>query len=68
MMNPDGDFTQNGINLWYYTEPIFGNLSASFAYSNEEKPILMDTDFKWGDGNDFNKFRKHATFTCRFSS
>lgn len=69
MMNPDGDFTPNGINLWYYTEPTFANASATFAYSNEEKPILIATDFKWGQGaNTFARFRKHAQITCRFST
>jgi len=23
MMNPDGDFTKNDINLWYYKDPNF---------------------------------------------
>ena len=67
-MNPDGDFTPNGINLWYYTEPTFSNVSSTFAYSNEEKPMLIGTDFKWDSGNDYNRFRKYATFTCRFST
>ena len=67
-MNPDGDFTPNGINLWYYAEPTFANVSSNFAYSNEEKPILVGTDFKWDSGNNFQRFRKHAQFTCRFST
>jgi len=68
MMNPDGDFAPNGIQLWYYSEPTFSSFSSSFAYANEEKPILIGTDFKWENGNDFSTFRKHATLTCRFST
>lgn len=59
MMNPDGDYTPNGINLYYFTELSFANVSTSFAYANEEKPILISTDFKW-DKNDFTIFRKYA--------
>jgi len=68
MMSPDGDFSNNGIKLWYYTELSFSNTSSLFAYSNEEKPIMIATDFKWNSGNDFSRFRKHAHFTCRFST
>ena len=68
MENPDGDFTANGIDLRYYKDPVFNGLSSQFAYSNEEKPVLIDTDFFWGTGNDLASFRKYATFTCRFTS
>jgi len=68
MENPDGDFTANGIDLRYYKDPVFNGLSSQFAYSNEEKPVLIDTDFSWGAGNDLESFRKFATFTCRFTS
>jgi len=67
-MNPDGDYTPNNINLWYYKDLKFTEISAEFAYSNEEKPIIMKTNFYWNNGNDFGQFRKHATLTCRFTS
>ena len=68
MMNPDGDFTKNSIDLFYYKDLTFSNVSSAFAYANEEKPLIITTDFAWGKGNDFKLFRKYATFTCRFTS
>jgi hypothetical protein len=52
-MNPDGDFTKNDISLWYYKDPNFASLSSYFAYANEDKPLMIKTDFFWGEGNDF---------------
>ena len=68
MMNPDGDFTKNQIDLWYYRDVKLTKLESSFAYANEGKPILIGTDFYWSKGNDFETFRKHANLTCRFTS
>jgi hypothetical protein len=48
MQNPDGDYTKNSIDLWYYKDPVFSSgISNAFAYSNEEKPLLIETDFFW---------------------
>jgi len=68
MKNPDGYFSSNTVDLFYYKDLILTSFSAQFAYANEEKPILIKTDFSWGNGNDFKLFRKYATLTCRFSS
>jgi hypothetical protein len=68
MMNPDGDFTPNQIDLWYYRDINLTNIESSFAYANENKPVIIATEFYWDKGNNFETFRKHANFTCRFSS
>jgi hypothetical protein len=68
MMDMDGSFASNGINLRYYKDIIFSNISTTFAYSNEEKPIILAADFSWGSGNDFQIFKKEANLTCRFTS
>jgi len=48
-MSPDGDFTKNEIDLWYYSDPEFKNITTSnFAYANEDKPIIISADFHWG--------------------
>jgi hypothetical protein len=57
MMDMDGEFAKNGINLYYYHEFTFKNISAQFAYSNEEKPVMIETDFFWNKGNNYNMFR-----------
>ena len=56
------------LDLWYYKDPNFYNLSTSYAYLNEEKPVVINTDFFWEEGNDFKAFRKYANITCRWSS
>lgn len=67
-MNPDGDFIPNDISLWFYKDPVFDTISSQFAYSNEEKPIQVITNFFWGAGNNYDSFARHAVFTCRFTS
>jgi hypothetical protein len=66
-MNPDGEFDPNDIFLYYYAEPDVKKQSAEFAYVNEEKVLLFDVDFKWGQ-NHPDIFRDYANFTCRFIS
>jgi len=53
MMDMDGEFVNNQIKLYYFIEFTFKNISAQFAYSNEEKPIMIETDFHWDSGNDY---------------
>jgi hypothetical protein len=67
IMNPDGEYDPNDIFLYYYAEPDVKKQSAEFAYVNEEKVILFDVDFKWGQ-NHPDVFRDYANFTCRFTS
>jgi hypothetical protein len=66
-MNPDGEFDPNDIFLYYYAEPDVKKQSAEFAYMNEEKVLIFDVDFKWGQ-NHPDVFRDYANFTCRFIS
>jgi hypothetical protein len=69
MMNPDGDYTPNNIDLHYYKEPVCGLPSSSFAFANEEKPIIIKTQFHFEDGsNDLAIFKKYGNLTCRFTS
>lgn len=67
IMNPDMEFDPNDIYLYYYAEPDVKKQSAEFAYVNEEKVILFDVDFKWGQ-NHADVFRDYGNFTCRFTS
>lgn len=54
--------------MWYYQDIKLSNISSTFAYANEEKPITMDADFMWGKSNDYATFKNHANITCRFTS
>lgn len=68
MMDPAGDFAPNNIHLFYYKEPTVKQMSSQFAYADEEKLVTMEADFEWGVSNDLETFKKHANFTCRFTS
>jgi hypothetical protein len=65
-MDPAGNFAANDIDLWYYRDPVFNSMSSTFAYANEHKPIMVNTNFFWGEGNQLERVRKHGNFTCRF--
>ena len=60
-------FTENGIEIYYYTDPLYEKLSQYGSPANLETPILAKTDFYWGL-NDPEKFKKYGNFTCRFRS
>jgi hypothetical protein len=66
-MDPEGAFTPNDIDLYYYKEPLITNLSATWAFANEEKPLIFDAEFYWGNGNNYKIFARYANFTCRFT-
>ena len=68
MMDPAGDYAPNNINLFYYEEPKVSKMDSEFAYADEEKLVTITADFNWGVSNDLKTFKKHANFTCRFTS
>ena len=65
---PNGAPQKNDIDLHYYKDPKLTNISSSFAFANEEKPIMIGTDFYWNQGNNYKVFKKHGDFKCRFTS
>jgi len=58
----------NDIKIWYYKDPTFKGINSLFAYTNEMKPIIMQADFDWDKGNNYDIFKKWANLTCKFSS
>ena len=69
MASPDGEYQPNDIDIMYYKEPELKEItSGAFAYANEDKPVMIETDFFWGAGNDYKNFQAHSNFTCRFTS
>lgn len=59
---------RKNLDLWYYKDPDFLNISTTYAYLNEEKPVVINTDFFWDEGNDYYAFRKYSNITCRWTS
>jgi hypothetical protein len=60
-------FTENGLQIWYYETPEVINLNVNGAPINQQKHVLIKTDFKWAT-NDVSKIKQYGNFTCRFSS
>jgi hypothetical protein len=53
--------------MWYYKDIAYSGMSATFAYANEEKPVMVDADFQWGKQNEYSIFKNSANITCRFT-
>jgi hypothetical protein len=54
MKNPDKDWSKNNIDLCYYKDVVAKNItSSSFAYADEEKPVVVTADFSWNKGNKY---------------
>lgn len=66
--NPDGEYDPNDIYIYYYMEPEVAKQSAEFAYINEDKMLIFNVNFKWGEANHYEFFRDNSNLTCRFSS
>lgn len=47
--NPDGEYDPNDIYIYYYKEPAVQKQSAEFAYINEDKMVIFNVDFGWGE-------------------
>jgi len=49
------------LDLWYYKEPNFQNISSTQVYINEEKELAVKTDFFWGyEGNHYDAVSKYG--------
>jgi len=47
--NPDGEYDPNDIYIYYYKELAVQKQSAEFSYINEDKMIIFNVDFGWGE-------------------
>ena len=57
------DFTDNDVQIFYYEDPSFGELSTNESPANLETQIYLTTDFK---KNPIDRLKKYANITCRF--
>lgn len=42
----EDDFTENNVEIYYYQEPDFKNISTDESPANQENDIVIETDFK----------------------
>ena len=57
------DFTDNGIQLFYYEEPEYKEISTDESPANIEDEVFIVTDFK---RNPIERLKKYANISCRF--
>jgi hypothetical protein len=67
LIDMDGEYSNINIPLFYFNEISVTNASTSYAYKNQEKPIMIQVDFGWGEKNDYKTFKKFGNFSCRFT-
>jgi len=60
-------YTDNNIEVFYYDEPEFKQLSTGGVPANGQDPILIETDFHL-DKNSQKILDEYANYTCRFHS
>ncbi len=59
------DFTDNNVQIYYYEEPDYKELSIDESPANVRSELFIKTDFK---KNPTERLRKYSNFTCRFRS
>lgn len=57
------DFTDNTVQLYYYEEPEYGQITADESPANIESQIFLFTDFK---KNPIERLKKYSNIMCRF--
>ena len=61
----EDDFTEEGLEIWYYQDPTILDSNMVSVPNNLESPLIVDVDFHW-DKNNYERFRRYGNFTCRF--
>ena len=61
----ENDFTENGIEIWYYEDPIYGKPSIDESPANVENQVFIPTDFR---NQDLKILDKYGNLTCRFQA
>ena len=59
----EGDFTENGITVWYIQDPVYGAPNKDETPANVEDQLFIPTDFK---NTDPKLIEKYGNITCRF--
>lgn len=59
------DFTDNGVQIYFYEDPDYKELSVDESPANIQTQLYVWTDFK---KNPIDRLKKYANITCRFKS
>jgi hypothetical protein len=57
------DFTDNSVQVFYYEEPDYGQITADESPANIQTQIFIMTDFK---KNPIDRLKKYSSIVCRF--
>jgi hypothetical protein len=63
--NTANDFTDSNVQIYYYEEPDYKELSQDESPSNVQSQIFIKTDFK---KYPIDRLQRYGNFTCRFKS
>jgi hypothetical protein len=61
----EGDFTENGIELFYIQDPVYGVPNIDESPANIENQLFIPTDFK---NTNPKLLEKYGNLTCRFTA
>jgi hypothetical protein len=59
------DFTDNSVQIFFYEDPDYKEMSISESPANIESQIYVTSDFK---KNPIDRLKKYANVMCRFKS
>ena len=59
------DFTDNGVQIFFYEDPDYKELSVDESPANIQTQLYVTTDFK---KNPIDRLKKYANITCRFKN
>lgn len=63
--NGDDEYTKNGVEIFYYEDPVLATTNIAESPSNIQSQVLVHADFR---GNNMARLVKYATPKCRFTS
>lgn len=61
----ENDFTENGIEVYYYQDPDYGKPSIDESPANIENQVFVPTNFK---NQNTDRIEKYGNLTCRFQA
>jgi hypothetical protein len=61
----ESDFTDNGVQIFYYEEPDYKELSSDETPANVESQVYLVADFK---KNPIERLKRYSSISCRFKN
>lgn len=59
-------FTENKLSVRYFRDLDYLSVSMNSISANLHTTIYVQTEFYWGNPNEYTWFQRHANFTCKY--